>query len=123
MSTAQILPMKQPAKANSEAIFLRFLLIIQTHIATNTGSVLGLDVLSKNPQQYWCAIRWSLLSEDDRLWLVQACQVPVENKVSEEWRLTSDTAKHIIYTKTQGMAKRAKQLLAENKAELEHAVR
>lgn len=116
---AAVLPMtQQTTRAAGEGIFIHFLIIIETWVATTSGSKRGLDLLIDNPAGYWTESRWEYLSVDDVIWLVQVCEIPVQEKVSRKWACTGDKAKAIIYKKTQGMAKRAKQLLAENKAQL-----
>lgn len=124
MKTAKILPMTTNTKTYSdeqEAVFIRFLLLVDTWVATKAGSVLGLDLLIENPLEYWSKSRWELLSRDDVVWLVQACQVPVGERVSVKWDKTSPQAKARIAAKTQHMARRASELLGEHKAQLLHA--
>lgn len=122
-NSAQVIDLNKRTEADSEAIFIKFLIIVETWVATSTGSVRGLDLLENNPQNYWTANRWEYLSVDDVIWLAQVCQIPAHHKVSRSWADTSKKARAKIYAQTQVMAARAKKLIAGNKANLDYAIR
>ena len=119
---AQVIDLNQRTKSDSEAIFIKFLILVETWVATPTGSLRGLDLLENNPKNYWTASRWEYLSVDDVIWLAQVWQVPAHHKVSRKWADTSKKAKAKIYAQTQVMATRAKKLLVSNKEALNYAV-
>ena len=56
-NSAQVIDLNKRTQADSEAIFIKFLLIVETWVATSAGSMRGLDLLENNPANYWSANR------------------------------------------------------------------
>ncbi len=104
----------------SEGLWIRFLLLINGFVSTASGSVRAIDFLADSDAEAYWSRKWDSLPAGDVVWMIQACQIPVGERVTFAWHDTSEAAKVRIRQKSKFMAKRARELLNKNNRKIEH---
>lgn len=92
---------------------IRFAMLIEDHV----GSKKGIDLMADNPSLYWSCCWDHLCLDAEKLAdFIRVIEPPMEMVLRGDWRDMNGSAQLYISAKSQTLAKRTKQVLAQWKA-------